>query len=453
MSNEANSKQRGNKSQTPPYDETRFAYYEALNLSAEDTAKSRVDIPFRISYNFFIFVKNEKFISSADTSEYIRRWLFTAKADISIELLDQEGVSVARELLRKEIGTNEPERTTHRNEFLQGIFSFVLPPGEYTAVFQVDDLESDQQFLDKSKKFVLHNFSKKAIEISDVLFIEPLKDQRQDVKEFIPVNLGGDVFFSRDFDAYCEISYNATSLNALRLTYSLYKFDETRGDTTFYIRDSLAQNAIANPFTLDILRTETSYLYRLKESSAPRKLASMLQLKGEQLPQGKYELRILVSDGMNSQIHLHPFNVRWVNMPRSLYDLEFAVEVLDYIASKEEKSDLKAMFTKRQKKKFDDFWKKRDPTPNTALNEAMAEYYRRVDYTLENFNTMKVQNGYKTDRGKVYILYGQPTNTERKFSPTAPPKEIWVYENLKKRFVFIDENRSGDYKLAATENL
>lgn len=447
-------KQFGDQRQLPLYEEPSLIYYEAFTLPAEDSTKSRVDITFRISHGYFIFVRNEKFTAPPESTSFSTNLFpFIAKVEISVELLDHAGISVDREMVRKDVGTNNPERSAHRTEFLQGIFSFLLPPSEYTIVFEVDDLESNRQFLEKSKKVLLGDFTKNPLELSDILLIESLKAPRREAKEFLPVNLGGDVFFGRNFDAYLEIAYNTAPRGSLRLSYSLYKLDESKNDSIFFIRDSLVLNAIDNPKTLDIERTETAYLYRIRESKLPNKLAAFLQLNGEQLTQGHYELRVFVTDGITSQSRVHPFRVRWITMPRSLYNLEFAIDVLEYIATKEEMSDLRAMFAKNRYERLEAFWKKRDPTPGTAFNEAMAEYYRRVDYAMENFNTLKAADGYKTDRGKVYILYGQPTNTERKFSPTAPPKEIWIYEKLKKRFVFIDENRNGNYKLAATENL
>jgi len=448
--------QRNEQHRMALYGESPLVYYEAFNLPSDDSGKSRVDVTFRISHGFFIFTRNEKFTGRPDSSSSQKSdqsYPFIAKTEISAELLDPAGVSVARELIQKEVGTNDPENTAGQNEFVQGIFSFALPPGEYTIVFQIDQLVSSRQFLDKSKKVTLRDYSRNPLDISDVLFIEPISGPRQEAQQFIPVNLGGDVFFGRNFEAYVEIARKTYADSALRLNYSLYRLEPPKNDTTFFISDSLLLNAIGNPKTLEIERTEQAYLYRIKESRTKKKLSALLPLNGEQLPLGNYELRLSITDGKNSRSRVHPFRARWINMPRSLRDLQFAIDVLEYIATKEEMSNFRAMFAKNLKEKFEEFWKKRDPTPKTAFNEAMAEYYRRVDYTLENFSTMKGFDGYKTDRGKVYILYGQPTNMERKFSPTAPPREVWEYANLKKKFIFIDESGRGNYKLAATENL
>jgi GWxTD domain-containing protein len=445
--------------QNPEESEWSPVYYEALNFPAEVSEKSRVDIMYRISHSFFIFVKNEQFVSLTDTSED-RRWPFIAQSIITAELLNPSGISVARELIRRELGTTNPERDRNKNEFLQGIFSFTLPPDEYTIVFYVNDLESNQEFLDKSKKVQLRDFTQKPIGISDVVFLEPIREHSEST-EFIPVNLAGNVFFGRNFNAYIEVACADSLWERLQLRYSLYKLNPPpERDSTFFIRDSLVREPFTSAKTLSAQRAETTSplqmtaAYRIEEPKGLiRKRGTFLQLDGETLPQGEYGLTITITNGNLRQTQVHPFRVRWVDMPRSLLNIDFAITVLEYIASKEEYSELKGAFTRNRQKKFEEFWKKHDPTPNTALNEAMAEYYRRVDYTMENFSGSKSPDGWKSDRGKTYILYGKPSNVERKFSPTAPPREVWTYDNVKRRFIFVDESRNGNYKLVATEHL
>ena len=99
------------------------------------------------------------------------------------------------------------------------------------------------------------------------------------------------------------------------------------------------------------------------------------------------------------------------------------------------------------------FWRQKDRDTTTAYNEAMAEYYYRVDETMRKFSTSKDNDGYKTDRGRVYILYGPPPKSERLLKPDSPPTEIWTYDNLHRRFIFIDPTRNGNYILSQAENL
>ncbi|HAP35347.1 MAG TPA: hypothetical protein DCQ28_05175 [Bacteroidetes bacterium] len=135
-------------------------------------------------------------------------------------------------------------------------------------------------------------------------------------------------------------------------------------------------------------------------------------------------------------------------MPVSLYDLDLATEPLQFILTKDVYSELRRGGRETRIRKFDEFWKKKDTTPFTAYNEVMHEFYRRVDFSFTAFRTMREMNGAITDRGRIYILFGKPTSTERTLSPGGSPKEIWNYNSINKIFTFEDPSKQGNYKLA-----
>jgi GWxTD domain-containing protein len=138
-------------------------------------------------------------------------------------------------------------------------------------------------------------------------------------------------------------------------------------------------------------------------------------------------------------------------MPLSLTDLDIATLPLQYITTEDEYSALREGGRSSRIEKFDEFWSKKDPTPETAYNEMMAEFYKRVDIATAAYRTLKEQNGALTDRGKIFILYGKPTTTDRMLKPGDVPREIWKYSFLKKMFVFEDPSRQGNYKLTESK--
>ena len=76
----------------------------------------------------------------------------------------------------------------------------------------------------------------------------------------------------------------------------------------------------------------------------------------------------------------------------------------------------------------------------------MEEYYYRVAFTNSKYGA--VQDGWKTDRGYVYVTYGEPDFIQRKpFSFDYEPYEIWIYERIGRRFIFVDRTGFGDYEL------
>ena len=57
---------------------------------------------------------------------------------------------------------------------------------------------------------------------------------------------------------------------------------------------------------------------------------------------------------------------------------------------------------------IEQFWLRRDPTPGTPENEFKDEHYRRIAYANLHFPTATGKAGWKTDRGRIYIVYGPP---------------------------------------------
>jgi len=96
------------------------------------------------------------------------------------------------------------------------------------------------------------------------------------------------------------------------------------------------------------------------------------------------------------------------------------------------------------------FWKDRDPTPGTQVNEFALEHFRRTRYADENFPSRSSQQGSDTATGRVYIKYGPPSDIERSpLSNTGRPYEIWTYEHLGfYEFAFLDRPGDGVLYLA-----
>jgi GWxTD domain-containing protein len=131
----------------------------------------------------------------------------------------------------------------------------------------------------------------------------------------------------------------------------------------------------------------------------------------------------------------------YMSMQEPELDREF--QWLRYESTDAEKGQYKELKGTEAKRKFmSDFWRKRSP-------EHRDEYLVRVGYTNSNFQ-MLGKEGYKTDRGRVYIMYGPPDDVERHPNESETrPYEIWSYNNIQGGviFVFVQRNSGGDYEL------
>jgi GWxTD domain-containing protein len=109
-------------------------------------------------------------------------------------------------------------------------------------------------------------------------------------------------------------------------------------------------------------------------------------------------------------------------------------------AEKDQYALLKGIDPKRRS--MTDFWRRRGP----GFRE---EYLSRVAYANSNFRMMN-RDGYRADRGRVYIVYGIPDELERHPNETdTRPYEIWFYHNIQGgvEFDFVQKSVGGDYEL------
>ena len=137
-----------------------------------------------------------------------------------------------------------------------------------------------------------------------------------------------------------------------------------------------------------------------------------------------------------------------------------------YVITDEERKAFKKLATDDERERFiEEFWRRRDPDPDTDENEFKEEYYERIAYANEHFASGIP--GWKSDRGRIWIMYGKPDERETHPSggsydrpsyegggnTTTYPFEIWFYRYLAGvgsgvEIEFVDPTGSGEYRIA-----
>jgi len=137
-----------------------------------------------------------------------------------------------------------------------------------------------------------------------------------------------------------------------------------------------------------------------------------------------------------------------------------------YIITDEERKAFKKLETDDERERFiEEFWRRRDPDPDTDENEYREEYYERIAYANEHYASGIP--GWKTDRGRIYITWGKPDEVETHpsggsyqresyeggGSTTTYPFERWFYRYLPGvgsgvEIEFVDPTGSGEYRIA-----
>lgn len=198
-------------------------------------------------------------------------------------------------------------------------------------------------------------------------------------------------------------------------------------------------------------------------------------LSNKQLRRGKTTLRVNVLEASFSCLIL--FGQLVVALAAHAQQEPPAEEMLDYynkwlnedvvyIITDEERAVFLGLTTDEEREQFiEQFWLRRDPDPTTAINEFKEEHYRRIAYANEKFTSG--QPGWKTDRGRVYILHGPPDEIysrptggayqrplhEGGGTTATYPFEIWRYNYIEGlghniELEFVDSTFSGKYELA-----
>jgi len=97
------------------------------------------------------------------------------------------------------------------------------------------------------------------------------------------------------------------------------------------------------------------------------------------------------------------------------------------------------------------FWLQRDPDPTTTVNERFEEFRKARDYAAKYYRTQRYPHGWNSDRGRVLLKYGFPTQIDRAYfnMDAARPHEIWRYDNVQGgvMFVFVDVDGTENFIL------
>src|SRR5271154_2639628 len=140
-------------------------------------------------------------------------------------------------------------------------------------------------------------------------------------------------------------------------------------------------------------------------------------------------------------------------------------EDVGYIITDEEKTAFKRLATDEEREQFiEQFWLRRDPTPDTEENEFKEEHYRRIAYANDHFASGIP--GWRSDRGRIYIIYGPADEIEshpaggsyeRPMEEGGGETSTYPFEQWRYRYIegvgtniiieFVDPTMSGEYHM------
>ncbi len=377
-------------------------FEDHLSFASAEASKTRLDIFIQVPYSEIQFIKTANG--------------FESKYNLTISILDEgkERLLVEKTWSEK-ITAKDFDQTVSKSNYNLSLKSFNLEPAKYLIRTSFEDADSRKEFA------VENTINVRKLEqefaISDIMLISK-QTVLEGSSKIIP-NVSRNVAVKKDgipffFEIYSNIP------REIKIQYAV--LDDSKDK--FYKEE----------ITRQIDSGKTQIFYNIKDVD---------------LGLGNYTITVDVKDDKNNLTlsTAKNFVSRWMGVPSSIRDLDKAVDQMVYIATGSELDEIKGSKSKDEKiKKYLDYWKKKDPDPQSEDNPVFDEYYRRVAFADENFS--HYVEGWRTDRGMVYIILGSPNNIDRHpFEYDSKPYEVWEYYELNKSFVFLDETGFGDYRL------
>jgi len=383
-------------------------YLDAMSFQSNDSSAARIDIYTEVPFEVLRF-------AARDSG-------FVARYEITIDILNDDGNGVMEKTWNKEIRVRAFDETQSRREFSPAMGSFTLVPGSYEMHTELRENESGKAFT-QVRKMNVPNYAAPPFSVSDIMLVNHVTTEGG--QSTIVPNVSGNLYdLPHGFSFFFEV-YNRTGADSIILTYQV--FDKKK---------------------------KPMYSHAERRRLEGKKTEVIAEIDSARFPAGVYLLEVDAQTVQNSETAVayiaekeREFVMRWGIVPTTLADIDLAIKQTKYIAtSKEYDAMVDATTLEEKQKLFQEFWRKRNPSPDMQHNEKMEEYYGRVLYANEHFSHFT--EGWRTDMGMVYIILGAPSSVDRHpFEGDSKPYEIWTYYDFDKQIVFVDESGFGDYRL------
>ncbi len=374
-------------------------FYKICRFPASTADSSIVRFDISIPYNRMVFV--------------FRDSVYEARIQFGVFLLDRDENLMLEKNWRHQILVDTYEETLSDSAYLQFSTQGTVPVGEYKVIYESLDENVD---IPKYERFKLKipNFAKRGIVPGDILLFDGQHDfSREDYALLVPSPRS---LLRKDFTIYSEALLLLPDEEVRAVLIWQDRYREVRRDTVAILR----QGQRLKLYRAFSLRDVPQGHYRLR-----------LQLSGSQIKKTESETEVEIE----KRVELY-----------SEEALDKAIEQLYYIGEGAAYDSLKRARTFEQKKYwFYRFWQEYYPAADSLHNPAREEYYRRVRYANREFGDGI--EGWRTDRGRIYILYGPPDDIQESTDQNLRNYQIWIYNDLRKQFVFVQEHGFGEYRL------
>ncbi|GEM_PF-2749822 len=388
------------------------------NWSARNTAIER-------GYTLLaIEISPADLVFTRETREYVARYT------LDVLIYDKKNELVEEKFFKDIIKTPSYDQTIQYKWNRLFSMRFHLDDGEYQAELRLTDEHTRQEHI-KRVSFEVHTTNSFNLDVSDILLArrnEVEQDDGEVVRSILP--FPPRLYGAEEPCLYCY--------------FEIYNQEIQQGDSIEY--------------TISYVDPENrqQVLTRKKVWYNTHKLPVMYSFDTADLAPGTYRLLVEIHTEFGEfqlerektfLVYQSPIDLRFKSYQKILEEIRL-------IATKEEWKALQDIPVPLQQEAINNFWKQKDPTPETQRNEVLTEFYRRINLARRFFSRVNPKGMTLTDQGKVYVMLGAPDKILRQVTDTFHRQvEVWLYPHQKLQVVFQDDFGFGDYHLIAPYTL
>ncbi len=376
------------------------------------------------------------------------------KMDINAKILDNVSTIADESWNLPYISVTKPEGM---QAFLYGVKNFRLKPGQYKVALRFTDANDTSSKAEILFNIILQPVNPRKLDMSDVQLAHVIEADSSKTREWNSMFLRNNLYIIPNPTA--EVFEEDPSLKLYYEIYNADKFAADGPEIEYSIYDALKKEVVTIPrkikqtgevtadyvaLPLHSLQTGVYYLkvsvrgksneftdttYRTKKFYLYNTIPPQLEPKFTE----------------NEQFELSEFST----MPEERLMTEYKMAKI--IAERDEIYAFERLSTLKAKQRFMfKFWKIRDKDTNTTANEMRDEFNRRLAYANTYYDYNGKKEAWKTDRGKILLKYGQPTQREvHDAFGTYKAYEEWMYADIQGGafFYFVDSQGIGNYQL------
>jgi GWxTD domain-containing protein len=330
---------------------------------------------------------------------------------------------------------------------------FVLKPGQYMVDIQIFDVHDTASRANSSFPIIIKDFSRPVLAISDIEVASVINTEKGHAafkKGSLNVVPNATLEYNDtlpELHLYTEVyNSNKISSNGFKVNYTVFDALKNEVFSVPMFRHSVAQGIVETiSLPMDIVPSGAYFVQATVFAPAENPTDSASTIKKVYIINPKIPPSIGIAMSEDDMFNRSEFATMTEEQIISEYD-KFAI-----IATAAEIDAYNSLSENRAKQKYlYRFWGMQDSDPATLINETLEDFRKNVAYANTYYSTIQQRDGWRTDRGRVLLKYGKPSEIERNdYNVEGRPYEIWTYNNLQGGaiFAFVDKSGHNNYRL------